>query len=681
MAPVPLFDAFIAGLIAVFQLPAFPLMLLGIAIGFIVGLLPGLGGATTLALMLPFVFDMPPVAAFAFLLGMHSVVATTGDITSVLFGVPGEGTAAATILDGHPMAKRGEAGRALGAALFSSLVGAVTGAFVLAASIPIITPLVLALGSPEFFMLALLGVSFIAALSGGSLPRGLIAGCAGLLLATIGLDPRTGTQRFAFDMPYLMNGISLVPVGIGLFAIPEIIDLAVRGTSISETNVGKLGGVWEGVKDTFRHWGVTIRCSLLGTFIGIIPGLGGGVAQWIAYGHAVQSADDKSQFGKGDVRGVLGPGAANNSKEGGSLIPTLAFAVPGSLSMAILLGAFLILGLNPGPDMLTTNLHITFSMVWVIVISNIITVLISLAFLNQLAKITMVRGALLIPFLLLLIYLGAFATNNHIGDMIMMVLFGLLGYIMVLFHWPRPPLVLGLVLSHLAENYLFISANIYGARMMVQPGVLIIAVLIVAAIVYPLYQNWRNKRERGQSQAPTPELAQATSDNPGSSVRFRFQPKLVVSLLFAGFTGVFLWVGKDWPFEARLFPWLVAIPAFMLALAEFGRDLTTASGEARGQILDFQFAEGIDPAVARPRMLNIISWILGILMAVWLVGVEITMTGMTFAYLKFQGRERWGITLILTFCAWLFVRLLFIEFMHLPFPEGIIIEGIRSLFE
>ena len=674
-------DAFIAGLVAVFQYPAFPLMLLGIVIGFIVGLLPGLGGATTLALMLPFIYDMPPIAAFAFLLGMHAVTSTTGDITSVLFGVPGEGTAAATIVDGHPMAKKGEAGRALGAALFSSLVGAVIGAFVLAASIPIITPLVLALGSPEFFMLAILGISFIAALSGGSLTRGLIAGCTGLLLATIGLDPRTGAMRFGFDMPYLMNGISLVPVGIGLFAIPEIIDLAVRGTSIAENNMGKLGGVWEGVKDTFRHWGVTVRSSLLGTFIGIIPGLGGGVAQWIAYGHAVQSADDKSQFGKGDVRGVLGPGAANNSKEGGSLIPTVAFAVPGSLSMAILLGAFLILGLNPGPEMLTKDLHITFSMVWVIVISNIITVLISLAFLDQLAKITTVRGVLLIPFLLMLIYLGAFATNNHIGDMLVMVLFGLLGYIMVLFHWPRPPLVLGLVLGHLAENYLFISANIYGARMMIQPGVIIISILIIAAIVYPLYQNWRAKHAENASQTSTVESEQTSPATPKSGVKFQFQPKLVVSLAFATFTAFFLWAGKDWPVEARLFPWFVAIPAFVLSLVEFGRDSTTASGAARGQILEFQFAEGIDPAVARPRMLNIMSWTLGILAGVWLVGVEITMTGMTFAYLKIQGGERWGITLILTLIAWLFVRLLFIEFMHLPFPEGKIIEGIRSLFE
>ena len=379
-------------MIAIFQWPAFPLMLLGIFIGFIVGLLPGLGGATTLALMLPFIYDMPPVAAFSFLLGMHAVVSTTGDITSVLFGVPGEGTAAATILDGHPMAKQGQAGRALGAALFSSLVGAIIGAFVLAASIPVVKPIVLSLGSPEFFMLAILGISFISALSGESLIRGLIVGGFGLLLATVGEDPRTGAERFSFESAYLLHGIGLVPVGIGLFAIPEIIDLAVRGTSIAEGGIGKLGGVWEGVKDTFRHWGVTLRTSLLGTFIGIIPGLGGGVAQWVAYAHAVQSASDKSQFGKGDVRGVLGPGAANNSKEGGSLIPTIAFAVPGSLSMAILLGAFIILGLNPGPEMLTTKLHVTFSMVWVIVVSNIITVLLSLAFLDQLAKITLVRG-------------------------------------------------------------------------------------------------------------------------------------------------------------------------------------------------------------------------------------------------------------------------------------------------
>ena len=643
-------------------------MLLGIGIGFIVGLLPGLGGATTLALMLPFIFDMPPIAAFAFLLGMHAVVSTTGDITSVLFGVPGEGTAAATILDGHPMAKQGEAGRALGAALFSSLVGAIIGAFVLAASIPIIKPLVLALGSPEFFMLAILGISFISALSGASLIRGLVMGGFGLILATIGEDPRTGVQRFAFDTPYLYHGVGLVPVGIGLFAIPEIIDLAVRGTSIAEGGIGKLGGVWEGVKDTFRHWGITLRTSLLGTFIGIIPGLGGGVAQWVAYAHAVQSSKDKSRFGHGDVRGVLGPGAANNSKEGGSLIPTIAFAVPGSLSMAILLGAFIILGLNPGPEMLTKDLHVTFSMVWVIVISNIITVLVSLAFLDQLAKITLVRGVLLVPFLLLLIFIGSFATTNDIGDMIVMVSFGLLGYVMVLLDWPRPPLVLGLVLGGLAENYLFISANIFGWSMLYQPGVLIIMVLIVAAISYPIIEA-RRAKIKSDTQIPDgrAQVAEPDSEEPRRDPRKKaFNPRVALSLLFAVLAGAVLWVGREWPLEARLFPWLIAFPIFGLSLIEVSRDLVHP-----GKTIEL--AEGVEPRLARGRTIAILGWTVGLLAGVWLFGVEISMTVMTFAYLKL-GRESWLMTLTLTLVAWLFIRLTFIEFMHLPFPEGLVVE-------
>ena len=247
------------------------------------------------------------------------------------------------------MAKKGEAGRALGASLMSSLVGAVFGAFALALAIPIVRPLVLAIGSPEFFMLALLGVTFLASLSGTAVIRGLTAAALGLMLATVGLDPISGIERFTFDSLYLWDGIKLVPVTLGLFAIPEIIDLSVKGSSISEEKVETLGGVMEGVKDTFRHWGLVLRCSAIGTYIGIIPGMGGAVSQWVAYAHAVQTAPDKERFGKGAVEGVLGPGAANNSNLGGALVPTIAFGVPGSVTMAILLGAFIIQGLVPGP--------------------------------------------------------------------------------------------------------------------------------------------------------------------------------------------------------------------------------------------------------------------------------------------------------------------------------------------
>jgi len=486
-------DAFVQGLLVVLQWQTFLVMLLGIVLGFWVGLLPGLGGSTTLALMLPFIYKMTPVEAFAFLLGMHSVVSTTGDITSVLFGVPGEGTTAATILDGHAMAKKGEAGRALGAALMSSLVGALVGAFALALAIPVVRPLVLTFGAPELFMLAVVGIAFISSLSGQggrALLRGFLAGLLGLLIALVGQDPQAGVQRFTFSQLYLWGGLDLIPVLVGLFAVPEIVDLAVRGTSIAgELPQGNLGkGAWEGVKDTFRHFWLTIRCSLIGTFIGIIPGLGGGVAQWIAYGHAVQAARDSKEregFGKGDVRGVLGPGAANNSKEGGALIPTIAFGVPGSSAMAILLGAFFLQGLAPGPDMLDKHLTLTFSMVWTMVIANIITVAISLLFLNQLAKLTLVRGSILIPFILFLAFIGAYTEHNHAGDLITLLSSGLIGYLMVRCGWPRAPLVLGFVLGNIAETSFYISTTRYGFSWLSRPAVVVLGAAILMVILQP----------------------------------------------------------------------------------------------------------------------------------------------------------------------------------------------------
>jgi putative tricarboxylic transport membrane protein len=492
-------EALFEGLVLVLQWKALAFMLLGILLGFWVGLLPGLGGATTLALMLPFIYTMQPVEAFAFLLGMHSVTATTGDITSVLFGVPGEAASAATILDGHAMAKKGEAGRALGAALASSLVGALVGAFALAAAIPIVRPLVLTFGSPELFMLAVVGLAFIAALSsqgGRGMLRGFLAGALGLFLATIGQDPQAGVARYALGTLYLWQGLDLVPVLVGLFAIPEIIDLVVRGTSIAGAlPAGKLSrGALEGVKDTFRHFWLTIRCSLIGTFIGIMPGMGGAVAQWMAYGHATQSArtaEERKGFGQGDVRGVLGPGAANNSKEGGSLIPTIAFGVPGSTAMAILLGGFFLLGLVPGPDMLSKHLPVTFSMVWTIVIANVITVIACFALLNRLAQLTTVRGSLLIPVILVLVFIGSYTSNNHYGDLVVTLLFGGLGYLMVLAGWPRAPFVLGLVLGKIAENYLYISTARYGAEWLTRPVVLVLIAIAVAVILYPLFQARR----------------------------------------------------------------------------------------------------------------------------------------------------------------------------------------------
>jgi len=498
-------DAFIQGLLLVLQWKAFVFMLAGIFVGFWVGLLPGLGGATTLALMLPFIYNMQPVEAFAFLLGMHSVVATTGDITSILFGVPGEATTAAIILDGHAMAKRGEAGRALGAALASSFVGALIGAAALALAIPIVRPLVLTFGSPELFMLAIVGLAFIASLSAQGargMVRGFLAGGLGLFLAMVGQDPQAGVARYTLDTLYLWQGLDLVPVLVGLFAIPEIIDLVVRGTSIAgNAPAGRISkGVFEGVKDVFRNWWLTVRCGLIGTFIGLTPGLGGAVAQWMAYGHATQSArtaEERKGFGQGDVRGVIGPGAACNSKEGGALIPTIAFGVPGGASMAILLGGFFLLGLVPGPDMLTKHLPVTFSLVWTIVIANIITVVACFLLLNRLTALTNVQGHLLVPVVLVLVFIGSYTSNSSYADILVSLIFGALGYFMVVAGWPRATLVLGLVLGKIAENYLYISVARYDFAWLGRPVVVVLLIIAVGVILFPAVQAWRSRRAHG----------------------------------------------------------------------------------------------------------------------------------------------------------------------------------------
>jgi TctA family transporter len=314
--------------------------------------------------------------------------------------------------------------------------------------------------------------------------------------ARVGRDPQTATQRFTFGQVFLWDGLGLVPATIGLYAIPELIDLAVHRSNIAQQSAAKLGGVLQGVKDTFIHWALVLRCSFLGAFLGIIPGLGGVVGQWIAYAHAVQSSPDKERFGKGAIEGVLGPGAANNSKEGGNLIPTIALGVPPSVTMAVLLGAFIIQGLTPGPEMLTKHLALTYSMVWVLIISNIITVAICFAFLGQLARLTRVRSSFVAPAIIVLIVLGGFTASNQFADVWVTLLFGFIGWIMVELNWPRPPLILGLVLGRLAENYLFLSMARYEFEWLARPTVVVGIAICLFAVFYPLLARRLPRRWR-----------------------------------------------------------------------------------------------------------------------------------------------------------------------------------------
>src|SRR3990172_8192895 len=669
-------QALIAGLSQIFAWSTFSMMLLGTLIGFWVGILPGLGGPAALALMLPFTITMSAYDTFAFLLSMTATGSVAGDITSILFGVPGESTTVAIILDGHAMAKKGEAGRALGAALMSSLVGAIFAAFFLAVAIPIVRPVILSFTSPEFLALAFLGITFVASLSGGALLKGLIAAGIGLLLSTVGLCQMSGIQRYTFDQLFLWDGIGLIPIAIGLFAVPETIDMAVHGSSIAKGEDGDLGGVMGGVKDTFIHFWLVIRCAAIATFCSLLPGLGGTTSQWLAYAHAVQSSPNKERFGKGAVEGVLGPGSANNSTLGGSLITTIAFGVPASVIMAILLGAFIIQGIVPGPDMLLPppkgKLDLTFSFVWVIIISNIITVAICFLFLKQLARVTQVRGGIIIPIILVLIYLGAFAEKNAFQDMLVVLFFGGLGWIMEKMEWPRPPVLLGLVLGPLAENRLFLSTDNYGTAWLGRPGVLTIFAVTLIGIVYPIIKNKR--QERGKSAAETQAHAAGERARHGG---VRFGSAALFTVVVATLLALALFQSRNFGFRAGLFPWAIGIPTLLLALVQLGKD-TLGREKAKGVLAAWEVAVAVPPEVARRRTVSILIWTIGFFIAIWLLGFSYSIPVAMLLYLKLAGKEKWPMTIAVTFFTWLFIYALFERTLSIPFPEGLLATLIKG---
>jgi TctA family transporter len=456
------------------------LMLAAIPLGMIFGAVPGLGGKLGIALSIPFVFGMEPAPGAVFLLAMHSVVHTGGSIPSILLGIPGTGPDAATVCDGYPMTQRGEAGRALGASLGASAAGGVVGAIFLAALIPVVQPALLAFGPAEFFFLALLGITFIAAVSGEDLVKGVLVGAFGLMLSFVGTEPQTGIERFSFGQVFLWGGIDIVTAVLGIFAIPETLALAMNGRSVAPSPPGsacyRFSELLVGVADVGRHWGLTLRTSLIGAVIGLIPGLGGDVASWMCYGHAVQCSKSPERFGKGAVEGVIGPEAANNSKEGGALLPTLFFGVAGSSGMAVMLGAFIMLGIHPGPGLLTAHADLVWILIWTLVIANILAALMFLAIGRWLALVVFLRAGLLVPFVILLTMVGAYVSGGHWQGLPVLVTLGLLGHGLRRGGWPRSPFVIGIVLGPIMDVSLHQALAIWGPGFVLRPIALGLAV-------------------------------------------------------------------------------------------------------------------------------------------------------------------------------------------------------------
>src|SRR5215203_4649698 len=543
----------------------------GCIMGLVLGIVPGIGGLAGTAMLLPFTFNMDPYTAFALLLGLGSTTATGDPIPAILFGVPGGAASAATVLDGFPMAKKGEAGRALSAAYMASLMGGCFGAFLMFISIPILRPVMLFLGSPELLAFSVLGISMVAVLSGNAPLRGLTAGCFGIMLAMIGTDPQSGTLRWTFDSLYLWDGLPLTPLLLGVFALPELCDLLITRTAIaSDTSIGNIyKGQLQGAKDCFKHWWLIVRCSWIGGGIGSIPGISASVVDWLAYGHALKTEKGASQtFGKGDVRGVIASESSNNAKEGGALVPTVAFGVPGSATMAILLGAFLIHGLVPGPDMLTKNLSITYSMVWSVALANILGAGLCYAFSPQFAKLATLRYTLILPAVLSIVYIGAFEASRSWGDLFALLLFGVFGWLMKQFKWPRPPLVLGLVLGDSIERYMFISIERYGFSWLIRPVVAILLLMAIVGVVRPFIADVRRQGGIGKLltsfQAPT------------------FRPQHLFTIFILVLIAMLMASALPWAFAAKLVPMIVGTIALLVAglslFNELCRKPTAAAG-------------------------------------------------------------------------------------------------------
>lgn len=463
---------------------------------------PGLNSSTLMSLAIPVTYAWDPLAVMLLFGAFVGGATFMGSVTAILFNIPGKTQNAVTLLDGYPMTLRGEAKTAIGCATASSALGSTVGIFTLMLLIPLMRQAAVALGPPEYLMLAIWGLTMLAALVGNSLLKGLAAAGIGMSLAMIGYDPRTAEQRFTFGLDYLHDGLSLVPVFLGLFAIAEVIDLIVsrRETLSGRFHQQELGGsVTEGVLSVFRHFGLFIRSSVIGTVIGAIPGIGGSVAGFIAYGHASQTARDNSRFGKGDIRGVLAPEAATDAKDGGALIPTLALGIPGGTGTAVLLGAMTLHGLSPGREMLTGNLVLVFALIWSLFLSNWITSLLGLALVNPMSRLSTIRTTRLIPIILALAVLGALQFRGVMADVLCAALFGLLGYVMKRMDWSRVPLVIALALAPLFETNLHLTLRLQELGRIdfwSRPVVIVLVILTLGNLFLPALLT-RLKQLRG----------------------------------------------------------------------------------------------------------------------------------------------------------------------------------------
>ena len=633
---------------------------LGVIIGTLLAVIPGVGGLMGLSLLLPFTFSMAANDALVFLIASLAVMSTADSIPAILFGVPGTPTSMATVLDGYPMAKRGEAGRAMGAAFTSSVLGGIIGALLLLIIIPVSSPVLMGATSPELLGFCVLGLAMVGALAGGSMAKGVGAALIGVLLAFIGQDANTATLRWTFGTIYLWDGLHILVIALGIYALPELADLAILRKSIAaDGKASNLKGVGRGFRDTLANlWPVT-RSATASSALGVIPAIGPTVIPWLIYSYTSMVSKEPKNFGQGDVRGVIACESSNNATVGGALLPTVALGVPGSAPMALFLGALLLHGIAPGPNMLTTNLDLTYLMVWAVVLANILGGILALALARPLSLVVFVRPAILVPIISLVVFAGGLQSTRQWEDGLFLLLIGALGWIMKRARWPRAPLFLAFILAPLIEKYFFIS-YIHGMDFVYRPWV---AVLLVATLLFLLFVALGRLVKSRREGKKIERVRLHVSMNLDSVF------SLMLTLIFAAA----LVSALQWQFMAGIMPQVAAgiglltsTVALLTSFVQVDYKADTKAAEAQHFDLETDFGD-LAPQIILTRGLHYLLLLIALGILSWAIGLLLALPIFMAGYLLIN-RERPLLTLLVTAGFWLVAWLLFDKLLKLAWP-------------
>ncbi len=478
-------------------------LLIGVCGGTVIGCLPGLSASMGVALLLPITYSMHPVPAMVMLTAIYTCAIYGGSISAILIHTPGTPSSAATALDGYQLTQQGRGLAAVGYSTYSSMVGGVISAIALLTIAPALSLLSLKFSSAEYFLIAVFGLTVIASVATGNLIKGLAAGAFGLFIASIGPDPMTGFARMTFGTKLLAGGISFVPALIGLFSVSQVMKNSETIFTEKKQEISAIKGrFWPKRMEALKLLPTILKSSVIGVLVGILPGAGGDIASWLAYNVAKNSSKDPESFGKGNPLGVAASEASNNAVTGGSLIPLLTLGVPGSSVAAILLGGFLIQGMQPGRALFTTGAQNTYSIIIGFTVANILMGFWGAFITKRLIRATLIPKAIMGPIIVVLSVVGSYAINRNMNDVYFMVFFGLLGYVMLKAHFSTAGIVLALVLGSMAETgfrqALIMSRGNIVAYMLNRPICVVIAVLILVSILLPVLQNIRAKRKAQQ---------------------------------------------------------------------------------------------------------------------------------------------------------------------------------------